>query len=700
MQKFSTCLQAEAAECGLACLQMILSAHGRHEPLSALRRQFPVGIKGATLKRLVQVAKELDLETRAVTLRLEELSQLRLPCILHWNFNHFVVLSRVGVRTVEIHDPAVGRRTLTMEGVSGQFTGVALELSPTQEFVPAPTARKKIHLSAVAGRISGLRSLLIQIFCLALVLECLGVVGPLIQQVVVDDVLSSSDRELLTVLVVGFALLLVIQTLLHLARTWISIHLTQTFSLQWKGGVFRHMLHLPSRYFEARGLGDLASRFQSISALQAWMTGAAVEAVLDSIMAVVALVMMLLYSPMMSAVTLGALFLFGLVRWVSYTSLREASAERITLAAKENSFFLESIRAYLPIKLFGIEADRYSGWQNSFIAVQNRDLKTARLGMLFSTANKAIFGAENLAVLYLGAALIMGTGSIEPHAEAFTVGMMFAYFSYKSQFIGRASALIGFYVDYKMLSLHIERVADIVHEKAESDNHSALPVLSGAPATLELRDVGFKFEGSDAWLFRGINLRVSENERLAIIGPSGVGKTTLLKIILGLERPTEGSVLYGGVKIPFEHSRALRKVCGAVMQEDQLLTGSIADNISMFEAEADQGAIEECARRASIHEDILKMPMGYSTLVGELGAGLSGGQKQRVLLARALYRRPRLLVLDEATSSLDTTSERAVIASLRELAMTQIVVAHRPDTIASADKIFNLGRTAQAVVMK
>lgn len=680
-------LQSEASECALASLAMVCSAHGQHHELADLRRRFSVSLKGATLEQLISHAGALGFSSRPLRLEIEELGELQLPCILHWDLKHFVVLKRVRTDKVTILDPALGERTISVAEVSQHFTGVALELTPNADFKPQAEA-PRVSIRSLTGRVSGLKRSLFQIFVVAIVLEMFAIVAPLFNQIVVDDVLAGGDSDLLTVLVLGFGLLLVIQTAVGLARSWMVMVLGQTLSLQWSGNVFAHLIRLPVTFFERRHLGDITSRLGAVGAIQRTLTTAAIEAVLDGLMAVAALVMMLLYSPLLTAVVVISVLLYGLLRWVFYRPFRDAAAERLVIAAKESTHVLETLRAITPLKLFGREEQRRARWQNLVVDVQNRDVRTAKMGIGFSTASTFIFGVENLVVFWLGTKMIMAgqMGGQASGAATLTIGMLFAFISYKGQFTGRLSALIGYAVDLKMLSLHSERLADIALEPPERDElpDSELPHL--APS-IELRDVSFRYAEGEPWILRNASFHIAAGESVAVTGVSGAGKTTLLKIALGLLAPTEGEVLFGGMPVRHIGVGNFRRQIGTVMQEDTLLTGTLADNISFFDVQPDAARIETCAKLAQLHEDIARMPMGYQSLVGDLGTGLSGGQKQRLLLARALYKRPRVLALDEATSHLDLGNERAITATLAQMRLTRLIIAHRPETIAGAARV-------------
>jgi len=689
-------LQSEVAECGLACLAMVCASHGRHVELSSLRSRFPVGTAGANLLQLTRQASQLGLLSRPLKLELEQLVELKTPCILHWDLNHFVVLQRVARGKIHLIDPALGTRKLTMREASRHFTGIALELSPSVDFErEAPQPR--LSLSKLTGNVRGLNAALLQVLAVAVVLELFAVAAPLFNQFVIDDVLVSGDLDLLTVLLAGFCLLLLIQSALSWVRSIMVISLGRSVVQQWQSNLFSHLVHLPISFFERRQLGDISSRFAAVQSIQKTLTNTAVETALDGLMAVAALAMMLLYSWRLTLIVLVSASIYGVLRWLAYRPFRDAAAERLMASAREQTVFMETIRAMMPLKLFSREDERRTRWQNLMCEVQARDAQTARMTAGFTVTQSLLVGLENLLVLFVGARLVM-SGQMEG-SVTITVGMLFAFLSFKTQFSTRVAALINYAIEYRMLALHAERLADIALEPTEKDGvpHADLAHL---PASIELRDVSYRYSEGEPWILKNVNLTIAAGESLAITGASGAGKTTLLKIVLGLLHPSEGEVLYGGHPMRRLGLTNVRAMIGTVMQEDVLLTGNILDNITFFDSAPDMERAQYCALLARIHEDIARTPMGYQTLVGEMGAGLSGGQRQRLLLARALYKLPRILALDEATSHLDLANERAVTAQLAQMPMTRVIVAHRPETIAGAQRVVRLeeGRLLEIAV--
>jgi ATP-binding cassette, subfamily B, bacterial CvaB/MchF/RaxB len=589
-------------------------------------------------------------------------------------------------RGAGIHDPARGERTLTLAEVSKHFTGVALELTPTQEFAPK-IERQQVRLTSLVGRLPGARGALVQIFALAAALEVFAIVSPFFMQLVVDNAVVAEDRDLLTVLGAGFLLLALVQVGVTAVRSWVVMVLGTTLNLQLIGNLFRHLLQLPMSFFEKRHLGDVASRFESLNVIQRTLTTSFIEAIIDGMMALVTLLMMLIYSWKLAAIVCGAATLYGLLRLALYRPLRQAQEEQISYAARQQSSFLESVRGIQSVKLFNRQAQRKGVYQNLLVDNFNAGIRIQKLTVLYHALNGALFGVENIAVVWLGATLVLDGG--------FSVGMLFAFISYKQQFTTRIASFIEKGIEFRMLGLHTERVADVALTAAEPDTGFDASAARPLTADIEIRDLSFRYSEAEPLVLQNVSFKIEAGESVAIVGPSGCGKTTLLKVILGLLPPAQGEVLVGGISIA-RLGASYRSLIGTVMQEDQLFAGSIAENISFFDAEPDTQRIEACAELAAIHQDILGMPMAYNTLVGDMGTVLSGGQKQRVLLARALYKQPKILALDEATSHLDVVRERQVNEAIRHLKLTRLIIAHRPETIASADRVVVLGHgTAQ-----
>lgn len=671
-------LQAEAAECGLACLAMIARAYGRRESLAELRRRFPISLAGSSLKGLIDCADSLGFSARALRCELDELGRVETPAILHWSLDHYVVLRRVSRRHAWISDPARGDRKVPLDEVSRHFTGVVLELTTAPHFEKKARI-ERVRLRDLWSRLSGFTPFLIQVFVLTLLLQAVGLITPLSSQLVIDDVIGRGDRDLLIAILIGFGSLIVIQTAIETIRGFIQLHAGQRLAVQLSGNLLRHLLRLPTNFFERRHVGDVLSRFGSLGPAQSFLTGGLVGIILDAIMVIPVAVVMFLYSPILSAVVMLNLIVILAVRFATFPVARRFAEENLNLSARTESVFLETVRGARAIKIAGREAERHGLWQNAVADQQNTAFKQGAFGLWGSSGLGLWQGLHGLAMLYFGALQVM-EGNM-------TLGMFFAFQSYSGQFTGRVSSLIGALFTFRMLGLHLERLADIVHADPERGLDGPVSLNQPLRGELEVRKIRFRYGQYDPWIFESAAFRVEPGEFVAVVGPSGGGKSTLLKLMVGIYEPTEGEVLIDGHSMRSLGLRAVRDRIGVVMQDDQLLSGTIADNVSFFDSAIDMERVEHACRLAHVHDDVMATPMGYHSLIGDMGSILSGGQKQRLLLARALYKQPVILFMDEGTANLDPELERRVMASLATLNITRIMVAHREAAVRGADRI-------------
>ncbi len=671
-------LQSEAGECGLACLAMIAGFHGNALTLAELRRREGSSLRGSTLGQLAAAARRLGLASRPLRLELAELAGLRLPCVLHWDFNHFVVLERVTRRYLLLADPSRGRRRVALSEVSDRFTGVALELIPATNFErhrPQP----ELQLREFFGALRGLWVGLLQILALSLVLQLLALAGPYYSQLVVDEVIVSADRDLLLILALGFGALGLWRLVLGSARSWLTLYLGTRLRFSWVVRLFRQLLGLPLDYFQRRHVGDIVSRFGSISAVQALVTTATIEAVVDGVMALATLAVMLAYSPSLTAIVVVLLTLQLGVQLAFYPASRRAQEASLVSQATEASHFMETLRAMPTLKSFAAEGLREGRWLNRLNASINDELQVSRLGLYQSGALQLLTLADRIGVLYFAALTVIDGGM--------TLGMLMAYLAYKGHFTSATQALISCWLQFRMVSVHLDRLADIIRAEPESAGALQVPRLRGE---VEVQGLSFAYHADDRPVLDRVSFRVGPGECVAIAGSSGCGKSTLLMLLKSLLIPSSGVIRVDGFDLSRLRRDAYREQVAAVMQEDQLLAGSLRDNITLFDPQPDQERLMEAASMAAIADTIAAMPMGFETLLGDMGSSLSGGQRQRVLLARALYRQPSILLLDEASSHLDSATERAINQSLRALPMTRILVAHRRETLAMADRVIEL----------
>jgi ATP-binding cassette subfamily B protein RaxB len=674
-------LQTETAECGLACLAMIAGRYGHRVDLPALRRRYNLSLRGTTLHDLVRMASTMRLATRALRAELPHLRRVRLPCILHWDHNHFVVLIGVGSRRMVIHDPGVGRRSVPVQEVSKRFTGVVLEAWPTEGF-ERKTERARVRIWDLLRHTHGFAAAATQVLMMSLVLEAIGLAVPIGFQLVLDDVVVSDDEDLLTLIVLGLGFALAFRALLDFVRSWAIMVAGSSLTLQWKMSLFRHLLLLPLSFFERRHAGDVASRFMSIDRIQQTLSTASISPVVDGVMTFVLIGMMWLYYPWLAVLAITMTGIYALMRSVAYRLYRRANEEAIVYSANENSHFLESLRGMASIKALAIGDRRQAIWNNYLVDRVAADLRVSKVDMIFTIVSTFLFGLDRLVIIFFGARAVIG-GTL-------SVGMLVAFLAYKDQFSLRVGKCLDTLVRLGTLTVHGERIADIALTEPEQGNFSqpaSADTVIGRNPGLSARSISFRYSDNEPRVIADFNLDVAPGECVAIAGPSGAGKTTLLKILAGLLRPTDGAVLIDDVPLPAIGLEAYRAQIGCVLQDDRLFAGSIAENIAGFSPSADLERIQQVARLAAIHSEILQMPMGYETLVGDMGSALSGGQIQRIVLARALYRLPRILLLDEATSHLDEENERTINKAIRLLPISRVIVAHRRSTLDMADRV-------------
>lgn len=674
--------QTETAECALACLAMIAAFHGNPVALATLRRDHPISLKGCTIRTLLDIAGKIGLSGRPLRLEPERLKDIRAPAILHWDLSHFVVLKSANAREAVVHDPARGARRYTIAEISQHFTGIALEMTPTGGGYHA-AVEKRLSVLELIGSLRGAIPVAAQVLALSIVLQFYVLASPFYVQLAVDNAVAEGDADLPLVLALGFALAVLINFGASALRARILCYLQGALALQMGGRLSHHLLRLPLMYFERRHTGDVISRFHSLDQIRILLTEGMLAVVVDGLMAVLTLAMAFVYSGRLGLIVVTALVAYIGLRWAVYPLSRRQAQDLIVAKARENTTLIETVRAIQGVKLFGREAERSAVWLNRYADVVRGDTAINTSKQVFRAAGDLLFGLENIAVLYFGAHLAL-QGEL-------TVGMLFAFILYKQQFVDKALKLVEKGFEFRMLEVNLERIADIMRTEAEPAHalrDTRAPEITGA---VDVRGLSFRYSGGEPLVFQHIDFSVKAGEYVAITGPSGGGKSTLLKVMLGLLPATEGEVRVDGLPLAMYGSAAWRDSIGVVMQDDQLLAGSIADNISFFAERLDHELLQQCAAIAGIHNEIMRMPMAYDTLIGDMGSVLSGGQKQRVLLARALYKRPRLLFLDEATSHLDVALEQRVTAAIKALGLTRIIIAHRPETIASADRQFVLG---------
>lgn len=677
-RRITPVLQAEAAECGLASLTMIARYYGHKVNLAGLRQRYSTSMKGSTLSELMAVAADLGLGPRPLRLELEELDDLRLPALLHWDLDHFVVLEAVRGGRVTLLDPALGRRELALDAVSRHFTGVALECQPTPGFKPV-VAQTTVRITDLWSRMTNYGNATVQVVGLSLLLQLTALAMPFFLQLTIDNAITQGDAGLLLMLAIGFAALYCLNALITGLRGWVVLTLGETIAYQLADNVVRHLIRLPLAYFERRQVGDLLSRIGSIRPIQELLTQGMVNVAIDALLALTTFVIMLLLNPLLAGVVLLSVLLYVAISFAMFPRWRQRFEEQILARAGEETYLLETMRAMRAIKLHGGEAQREAGWRNRNSDVVSASYRAEMFGIRIALSEHVLFNLQLVAIVYYGASAVIG--------EMMTLGKLLAFLSYRTSFTESAVKVIQQLQQWRMIGLHLERLSDIVGEAPEDIGIAPSRPEHQVPAEIRVEDLSYSYSATERPILDRVSLTIPAGGFVAIVGPSGSGKTTLMRLLLGLLTPTSGRILIDGVPLGPATLAAWRSRVGAVLQDDALLTGTLADNIAFFDPRPDQRHIEACARFARVHDEIVTMPMGYASLVGDMGSALSSGQRQRLLLARAAYRQPDALFLDEGTANLDQINEAAISDAVALMPVSRIVVAHRPALIERADMV-------------
>ena len=680
--KLPVILQTEMSECGLACLAMIARYHGHDIDLNVLRRKHLVSMTGASLKSVIAIADGLQLSSRPLRLDMDHLEKLQLPAMLHWDLNHYVVLKSIKGGMAEIVDPGVGLRKMKLSRLSNHFTGIAVEFTPQADF-KAVQARIKPRISLLWSRLVGLKRAITQTLVLSVILQAIILLSPFYLQLVVDAVLPRGDNSLLMALAIGFGGLVILRAAAEAVRGWAILVYGNQMSLQMVGNVFRHLIRLPARYFERRHVGDIISRMGSTVPIQEALTQSVPAVLIDGAMAILMLIVMFLYSPLLGGIVLATVLGLVLATVLIYPHLRRTQEESIYAKALENSHVIESIRAITTVKMFGREAEREAAWRNLYTDFINANVGYGKWVVARKFFETLLTGLQVVLVVWAAVSLMLGDGS------GFTLGMLVAFLAYRQYFTDAVVQLLEKGIEFNLLSLHLDRLSDIIFAETDADQ-SGEATLDKLKGRVSLDGVSFRYSDTDPWVLTDYSLDIAAGEMVTLTGPSGGGKTTLMKLMLGLYDPVKGAVKIDGQDLRDIDRSDWRSRIGVVMQEDRLLSGTLADNISFFDPEIDMQRVYKAAIAAQIHETIAALPMNYQLQIGDMGSILSGGQKQRVLLARALYQEPSVLFLDEGTANLDVETEAAIVQIIRDLPITRIIVAHRPAFLDASDRILRI----------
>jgi ATP-binding cassette subfamily B protein RaxB len=674
-------LQSEMTECGLACLAMIFTYHGTTISLSELRRHFNVSQKGITLQQLKQVAQLSGFKTNVLRLDIHQLASVKLPCILHWDLNHFVVLKSFDEKQFVIHDPARGLRSISYDHFDKSFTGVVLELIPEQ--VRSFLKKKKPDSGIILRQLfkDHLVSF-IKLVCLSGLIQILYIAAIQLIQRCLDNSLNHFQPKWIVILLAAFFGFKLVEISAIATRTILITSVGSLINRDFGMFVKKHLLSLPISFFENRHVGDVLSRFGAIEKIRSTLTEGVVEGLIDGLVSIIMLIVMIYTNHTLSIIVVFFSLLYFVSRFFHNQKSRQLNEEALYARAIELSHFMETIRGILPIKLFSKTNDRLRTWSNKFIIALNSSNRIVWHKLKFDVIKNLFFGTDLTLVLFIGCFFISD--------KMLSIGVLYAFISYRQQFILSITNLTDKFQNFYLLRLHIERLNDIVAEETEYKNEKILiqPILRDKK--LLLNNISFTYPGDEKPVLENMTLTISPNECVAITGPSGCGKTTLLKILMGFLPPSQGQLYLDDIPVYPNYVASYRQTISGVLQNDLLFSGTMIDNISFFDSKVNMDRVYQCAKLAGIFDEIQLLPMGFNTLIGDMGSVLSGGQKQRVILARALYSQPTILFLDEASSHLDIAKEREINQNIKSLGLTIVMIAHRLETIQMADRIIKL----------
>lgn len=674
--------QVTAVECGAACIAMILNYYGYAVSTSEVLERGGVGRDGLTALEIVKAARLYGLRVRAVSVELEDFRFVTLPAIVHWEFNHFLIVERWTRGRIDVVDPALGRRSLTPAEFDEGFTGIAIMLEPGAQFEPkAP--QKSLTLWSYIRSFLRMRVTIFQILGASLLLQILGLAGPLLTEIVIDRILPEKDAGMLMILALGMVILVLMQGITAFLRSSLLIYLQTRIDINMMLNFFEHLLSLPYRFFQLRLSGDLLARMNSNLAIRDLLTNQLISTLLDGGTVITYFILLFLFSKLIAGIALA----LGVVQisLLLFTSpaIRRLTQRDLEAQGKTQGYMNEVLAGIATIKAAGAEHRAFDRWENHFFNEMNVSLRLNYLSSVIGT----VFTMMNV----LSPLLLLWVGTLQVIEGSMSIGTMLALNTLAVQFLVPLGALATNGQELQIIRAHFTRLTDVIGTQPEQEVSQVQKPhrLSGQ---IELRHVGFQYDQNAPMILQDINVKIYPGQKVALVGRSGSGKSTLGKLLVGLITPTTGSILFDDRPLEQLNYQEVRSQFGIVLQESFIFSGSVKENIALNNPAMGMERIIAAAQIAAIAGDIEKMPMGYDTLVSEGGSAFSGGQRQRLALARALANGPALLLLDEATSALDVVTEQLVEQNLRRLPCTQIIIAHRLSTVRSADVILVLDR--------
>ncbi|HZS45013.1 MAG TPA: peptidase domain-containing ABC transporter [Blastocatellia bacterium] len=687
-RRYPALLQLSETDCAAACLSMILRYYRKHVSINRLRELAHVGREGASLFSVAEAAEAVGFHARGIRASFENLKTVETPAIAHWEGFHYIVLYEVREDSVIVADPAIGLRRLTKEEFVKGWTGYLLLLSPTPKV--ETVEETQTTLRRFLPLLAPYRKLLFEILLASLILQLFGLASPIFTQVIVDKVLVHKSESLLNVMLIGMLLIAVFQTATVALRYYLLLHTTRRIDLQMLVNFYKHVLSLPMRYFEERKVGDIIKRFNENARIRDFLTGRALGVILDSLMIVVYLGLMLFYNVNLTLVALAFMPGYAILTLVVTPKMKRQHRESFEKEAEADSHMVETISGVGTVK--ATAAERQVRWKLEGLMTKalNVQFRTAMLNVTAFSVGNILQTVNTVFLFWYGAHLVL-SGDL-------SVGQLVAFNVLVGNITRPIISLLDLWNEFQGINIALERLNDVFDAQAEEDvTKKSLIRLPSIRGQIKFDNVTFRYPTRpDRNALQNINVEIYPGQTVALVGRSGSGKTTFANLLLRLHEPSEGRILIDGFDTRQVAINSLRDQIGVVPQDVFLFSGTIRENIAFGDPDAPLQEVVGAAMLAGAHEFISELPLGYETKIGERGQSLSGGQKQRIAIARALFKKPRILVFDEATSALDTESERAIQQNLDNILKdrTTFIIAHRLSTVRNADLIIVLDKGA------
>ncbi len=667
---------------GLLCLVMLARFHGIATEPDQLAHEFADGSNAFTKTEILLAAKKLSLKAKAVSSSLPRLTHIPLPCMVQMKEGNYVILARVDDNQVLIQDPLVGRpQVLSPDEFSARWNSQLILFTSRASLAGE---LRKFDFSWFIPAVVKYRKLLIEVLAVSLVLQLFALITPMFFQVVMDKVLVHKGFSTLDVIAMGLLIVVTFEVTLTALRSYVFSHTTSRMDVELGAALFRHLLHLPIAYFQARRVGDSVARVRELENIRSFLTGNAITVVLDLLFSVVFLSVMFHYSTTLTLIVLASLPCYIALSVLITPVLRGRLNEKFARGAENQAFLVETISGMDTVKAMAVEPHTTRQWDKQLAGYVSASFKTTTLSTLANSGVTLISKLVTVATLWFGARAVIDAD--------LTVGQLIAFNMLSGQVAQPVMRLAQLWTEFQQVGISMQRLGDILNTRTEiAYNNLVLPPIKGA---IHFDDIQFRYKPDAPLILKGIKLQIAPGEVIGVVGRSGSGKSTLTKLIQRLYVPEQGRVLIDGIDLSVVDASSLRRQIGVVLQENILFNRSIRENIALTDPGAPLEAVMQAARLAGAHEFITELPEGYDTLVGEHGTGLSGGQRQRIAIARALLTNPRILIFDEATSALDYESEHIIQKNMRAICQnrTVIIIAHRLSAVRQSNRILVMER--------